>query len=115
MITRGWVDPARYGRTHSGYRTERALSTFARHIRLQRPTEVYDQASVGNCVAQACAFGAVMVAMRQGYPAERPDRTDLYHVGRQAIGTVAEDSGCIGADVLARMKLNTWSAEVTPP
>ena len=86
MITRGWVDPARYGRTHTGYRTARSLDSFAPHIRLARPAEVYDQVGVGRCVAEACALGVEMLALRQGYPPSRPDRTDLYHAGRRAIG-----------------------------
>jgi len=54
MITRGWVDPARYGRTHTGYRTARSLDAFAPHIRLARPAEVYDQASVADALVPAC-------------------------------------------------------------
>lgn len=115
MITRGWVDPARYGRAHSGYRTARSLDAFAPHVRLARPAEVYDQVMVGRCVAEACALGVEMLALRQGYPPSRPDRTDLYHAGRRAIGTIAEDSGCIGADVLAWLKQAGWRREEREP
>ena len=115
MNLRGWVDPARYGRTHTGYRTARSLDSFAPHIRLARPAEIYDQVGVGRCVAEACALGVEILALRQGYPPSRPDRTDLYHAGRRAIGTIAEDSGCIGADVLAWLKQAGWRRETREP
>ena len=100
MITRGWVDPALKGRTHSGYtlRGGRGIDAFAPHVRLARPAEVYDQGGVGSCVAQALAFAVEMATMRQTLTAERPDRTALYHRARRSIGTVGEDSGAIIAD-----------------
>ena len=100
MITRGWVDPALKGRTHKGITAKlgRSLDSFASHIRLARPAEVYDQAAVGSCVAQSLALAVECLALRQSLPAERPDRTALYHRARRSIGTVSEDSGAIIAD-----------------
>lgn len=116
MITRGWVDPARYGRTHSGYtlRGGRGIDGFAPHVQLQRPAEVYDQGGVGSCVAQALAFAVEMAAMRQALPQERPDRTALYHRVRRAIGTVGEDSGGIIADGVEATR-SGWEPEVMAP
>lgn len=114
MIARGWVDPARYGRPHTGYRTARPIDSFARHVQLQRPAEVYDQASVGSCVAQALAYAVEMLAMRQMLPAERPDRTALYYRARRTIGTVSEDSGAIIADGIQVMRAG-WEPELTAP
>ena len=39
MIRNGWVDPARYGRAHTGITAKlgRPLDSFASHIRLARP------------------------------------------------------------------------------
>lgn len=100
MLTHGWNDPARYGRTHAGYtlRGGRGIDGFAPHVRLARPAEVYDQGGVGSCVAQALAFAVEVATMRQTLVAERPDRTALYHRARRSIGTVSEDSGAIIAD-----------------
>ena len=116
MITRGWVDPARYGRPHKGItmRAGRSLEGSARHVQLQRPAEVYDQASVGSCVAQALAVAVECSALRQALPAERPDRTALYHRARRAIGTVSEDSGAIIADGIEALRLG-WEPELAAP
>lgn len=116
MITRGWVDPARYGRTHTGItaRLGRGLDSFAPHVRLARPAEVYDQAAVGSCVAQSLALAVECLALRQSLPAERPDRVALYHRCRRAIGTVGEDSGAIIADGVQVLRAG-WEPEVVAP
>ena len=116
MLTRGWVDPARYGRTHTGItaRLGRTLDSFASHVRLARPAEVYDQAAVGSCVAQSLALAVECLALRQSLPAERPDRTALYHRCRRAIGTVSEDSGAIIADGVHVLRAG-WEPEVVAP
>lgn len=116
MITRGWVDPARYGRTHSGItlRGGRRIDSFARHVRLARPAEVYNQHSVGSCVAQALAFAVECSALRQALPAERPDRTALYHRARRSIGTVGADSGAIIADGIQVLRAG-YEREVMAP
>lgn len=116
MITRGWVDPARYGRPHRGItmRAGRSLEGSARHVQLQRPAEVYDQASVGSCVAQALALAVECLALRQALPAERPDRTALYHRARRAIGTTGEDSGAIIADGISALR-GGWEPELAAP
>lgn len=115
MIRSGWVDPARYGRTHSGItmRAGRTLDTFAPHIRLAGPAEVFDQASVGSCVAQSLALAVAVLGIRQELP-ERPDRTALYHRARRAIGTVGEDSGAIIADGIEVLRRG-WEPELSPP
>ena len=116
MNLRGWVDPARYGRTHTGItmRAGRTLDSFAPHVRLTRPAEVYDQAAVGSCVAQSLALAVECLALRQSLPAERPDRTALYHRARRAIGTVSEDSGAIIADGIQVLRAG-WEPEVVAP
>lgn len=116
MITRGWLDPALKGRPHTGItlRGGRSIDSFKRHVQLQRPAEVYDQASVGSCVAQALAFAVEMLAMRQGLPRERPDRTALYWRSRRAIGTTQEDSGAIGADGIQVLRAG-WEPEIIAP
>ena len=116
MITRGWVDPALKGRTHKGITAKlgRPLDSFASHIRLARPAEVYDQAAVGSCVAQSLALAVECLALRQSLPAERPDRTALYHRCRRAIGTVSEDSGAIIADGVHVLRAG-WEPEVVAP
>ena len=87
---------------------------MAQHVRLARPEEVYDQAAVGNCVAQALPFGVEMLAIRQDLPADRPDRTALYYRCRRAIGTVSEDSGAIIADGIEALRAG-WETEVSAP
>ena len=116
MITRGWVDPALKGRTHKGITAKlgRSLDAFAPHVRLARPAEVYDQAAVGSCVAQSLALAVECLALRQSLPAERPDRTALYHRCRRAIGTVSEDSGAIIADGVHVLRAG-WEPEVVAP
>ena len=116
MNLRGWVDPARYGRTHTGITAKlgRPLDSFASHIRLARPAEVYDQAAVGSCVAQSLALAVECLALRQSLPAERPDRTALYHRCRRAIGTVSEDSGAIIADGVHVLRAG-WEPELVAP
>lgn len=115
MIRNGWVDPARYGRTHTGItmRAGRSLDSFSPHVRLLRPAEVYDQASVGSCVAQSLALAVAVLGIRQELP-ERPDRTALYHRARRAIGTVSEDSGAIIADGIEVLRRG-WEPELSPP
>ena len=77
-------------------------------MRLLRPAEVFDQASVGSCVAQSLALAVAVVGIRQELP-ERPDRTALYHRARRAIGTVSEDSGAIIADGIEVLRRG-WGA-----
>lgn len=110
----GWVDPQRLGRPeHTGLRTAYA-HTIPSHVRLDVPAEVYDQAAVGSCVAQALACAVEVVAPRAGYAPERPDRTVLYYLCRRSIGTVSEDSGAIIADGLEVLR-GGWTPELTPP
>ena len=115
MITRGWVDPARYGRTHRGRVTAPSFGlTLAPHVELATPPEVLNQHGVGRCVAEALARGAEVVAPRCGYTARRPDRTALYHRCRRAIGTIAEDSGAIIADGIEVLRAG-WEDEREEP
>ena len=115
MIRNGWIDPARYSRPHKGVtmRAGRSIDSFASHVRLARPAEVYDQAAVGSCVAQALALAVEVLAIRQD-TTERPDRTALYHRARRAIGTVGEDSGAIIADGIQVLRAG-WEPELSPP
>lgn len=116
MNLRGWLDPARYGRAHRGVtmRAGRSIDSFATHVRLARPAEVYDQASVGSCVAQSLALAVECLAIRQDLPDDRPDRTALYHRARRAIGTVSEDSGAIIADAIGVLRAG-WERELVAP
>lgn len=116
MIRTGWLAPERLGRpAHTGItaRVGRPIDSFAHHVRLARPAEVYDQASVGSCVAQSLALAVAVVGIRQELD-ERPDRTALYHRARRAIGTVSEDSGAIIADGIEVLRRG-WEPELSPP
>ena len=110
----GWVSPERLGRApHSGLRAE-SVGPVPSHVRLVVPLEVYDQAAVGSCVAQALACAVEMAAPRAGYAMERPDRTELYYLCRRAIGTTREDSGAIIADGLEVLRGGWRREEVAP-
>ena len=116
MHVGGWVSPERFGRPHRGItmRVGRGLDSMAPHVRITRPAEVYDQAAVGSCVAQALAFAVETLAIRQELPEDRPDRTALYHRARRTIGTVGEDSGAIIADGIEVLRAG-WERELVAP
>ena len=113
--TLGWISPERLGRApHVGRLTVPQGATLPGHLRLVPPAEVYDQASVGSCVAQSLAAAAEIVADRCGYARERPDRTALYYLCRRAIGMVSSDSGAIISDGIEVLR-GGWIAESVPP
>ena len=114
-VTFGWHAPEHFGRSpHEGRAT--ALSGMggrSNHVRLEVPPVVYNQHSVGRCVAEALAFCAELLAARAGYRRERPDRTSLYWRIRSAIGTTGEDSGGTIADGVAALQQRRQVAGVT--
>lgn len=110
----GWVAPERLGRpAHSGVRAT-GVSGLPSHVSLRRPPVLYDQGAVGSCVAQALAYAVECLAIHQGLPADRPDRTALYYRCRRAIGTTGEDSGAIIADGIEALR-EGWETEVSAP
>lgn len=115
-VTFGWHAPEHFGRSpHEGRAT--ALSGMggrSNHVRLEVPPVVYNQHSVGRCVAEALAFCAELLAARAGYRRERPDRTSLYWRIRSAIGTTGEDSGGTIADGVAALR-GGWEPELAEP
>lgn len=117
MLNRnGWVEPLRYGRTFNARAPVAAslLETLENHVRLPVPEEVYNQGPVGCCVAEGCAIACQIAAVRSMMPADRPSIRWSYWHGRHAIGTVAEDSGCIGGDVLVALRRG-WVSESRYP
>lgn len=112
----GWLSPERFGRAHVGRLTAPPLdgATLPGHVRLPAPAAVYDQATVGRCVAESLAYGVETLAPRAGYAPERPDRTALYYRCRRAIGSVGEDSGAILADGIEVLR-GGWERELREP
>lgn len=111
----GWLSPDRYGRPHRGTRTAPAdLAGLPSAVRLAPLPEVYDQYSVGSCVAQALACAVEILAPRGGYAPERPDRTALYYRARRAIGSTGDDSGAIIADGIEVLR-GGWEPERVEP
>ncbi len=115
--TLGWLSPERFGRAHVGRVTAPpfdAGATLPGHVRLPAPSAVYDQATVGSCVAQSLALAVEALAPRAGYAPERPDRTALYYRCRRAIGSTGEDSGAIIADGVEVLR-GGWEREAREP
>lgn len=111
----GWLSPDRYGRPHVGRATAPVGAVdLPRHVHLAAPAAVYDQASVGSCVAQSLACAVETLAPRAGYAPERPDRTALYWRARRALGTVGDDSGAILADGVEVLR-GGWESERVEP
>lgn len=65
---------------------------------------VYDQGSLGSCVAQAVAKAIEIRLHYQGLRRYIPSRLALYYGARQSIGTTGEDSGAIIADCLSHVR-----------
>lgn len=111
-----WIDPALFGRT---FRLRAPIApelvgTGSAHVRLPTPDARYNQGPIGCCVAEGLALACEIAAVRSEMRPDRPSIRWSYWHGRRAIGTVDEDSGSIGGDVLMALRRG-WVSEAAYP